>query len=65
MEWEYKIYAETIPGKCFAFRGDALDSSRELPLNEIGAEGWELINIIDNMLYFKRPLRIRESDEST
>ena len=55
-EWEYKIYMITTPGKCLAFNGNALDSSRELPLNEIGADGWELVTIYDGALYFKRQI---------
>ena len=56
-EWEYKIYMITAPGKCLAFNGNALDSSRgELSLNEIGTDGWELVTIYNGTLYFKRQI---------
>lgn len=62
MKWEYKMhyimkrYGAPING---VRRPDA-----DL-LSRLGADGWELIAIYDNVLYFKRPIEERGEEEVT
>lgn len=46
--WEYKIVA---PG----FRAALDDSKMENKLNELGADGWELVGFKGDYYVFKRP----------
>ncbi|MGH2841565.1 MAG: DUF4177 domain-containing protein [Solirubrobacteraceae bacterium] len=48
--WEYKVWSEGV-------RARLNDRRLEAELNELGAEGWELVQSHGDERIFKRPLR--------
>jgi hypothetical protein len=49
MRWEYKVWAAGI-------RASLSDERLQTKLNELGADGWELVAFKGEQFIFKRPV---------